>query len=64
MEIAIVLVDLETSGFEINCDILQIGAKCGTKSFDIYINPIKDISVSASQANNLTSCYGDLLYNG
>ena len=63
-EVAIVLVDLETSGFEINCDILQIGAKYGKKSFDIYVNPIKDISVSASQANNLTSCYGDLMYNG
>ncbi|XP_011171636.3 uncharacterized protein LOC105204279 [Solenopsis invicta] len=63
-DIAIVLLDLETSGFEMNCDILQIAAKYGKNSFDIYVNPVQDISVSASQANDLTSCYGELMYNG
>lgn len=63
-DIAIVLLDLETSCFEMNCDILQIAAKYGKKSFNIYVNPVQDISFSASQANGLTSCYGELMYNG
>lgn len=60
----IVLLDLETSGFEINCNILQIGAKCGKKSFLIYINPVRDISENASRANGLTNSYGELMYHG
>ncbi|KAK0159825.1 hypothetical protein PV327_010897 [Microctonus hyperodae] len=36
-ENAAVLFDLETSGLDKNCDILQIAAKYGNKKFNIYI---------------------------
>ncbi|XP_011883888.1 PREDICTED: uncharacterized protein LOC105571031, partial [Vollenhovia emeryi] len=63
-ENAIILLDLETSGLEMNCDILQIGAKYNKNSFSIYINPVRDISENATRPNGLTNSYGELLYHG
>ncbi|XP_032683875.1 uncharacterized protein LOC116850084 [Odontomachus brunneus] len=63
-ENAIILLDLETSGFKMNCDILQIGAKYNKNSFSIYVNPVRDISENATRVNGFTSNYGELLYHG
>lgn len=63
-ECLIVLLDLETSGFEADCDILQIAAQCGNKKFAIYINPVRQISSKASEAHGLTNCSGELFYYG
>ncbi|XP_032688645.1 uncharacterized protein LOC116852417 [Odontomachus brunneus] len=63
-ENAIILLDLKTSGFEMNCDILQIGAKYNKNSFSIYVNPVRDISENATRVNGFTTNYGELLYHG
>ncbi len=33
--------DLETTGLSHTCDILQVSAVCGTKTFDKYVIPYK-----------------------
>lgn len=63
-EYLIVLLDLETSGFEADCDILQIAAQCRKEKFSTYINPIQQISLKASEAHGLTNCSGELYYYG
>lgn len=60
----VVLFDLETSGLDKNCDILQIAAKYGNKQFNVYINPTKQISTNATAANGLINCQGNLMYHG
>ena len=45
----IVIFDLETSGFEINCDVLQVACKCGSVVFNDYIRPTKCISPKAKK---------------
>lgn len=62
--ICIVLLDVETSGFQANCDILQIAALCGTNSFATYINPTRPISIGATEVTGLTNCYGELMCYG
>lgn len=56
----IILVDLEISGFGRDCDILQIAAKYGLITFDIYVNPTQQISASATGANGLTNHFKNL----
>ncbi|KYN05243.1 hypothetical protein ALC62_03847 [Cyphomyrmex costatus] len=56
----IILVDLETSGFGRGCDILQIAAKCGSLTFETYVNPTQQISASATSVNGLTNNFGEL----
>ncbi|CAD6229694.1 GSCOCG00012126001-RA-CDS, partial [Cotesia congregata] len=63
-EYLIILLDLETSGFEADCDILQIAAQCGKKIFATYIDPVRQISQKASEAHGLTNCSGKLFYYG
>lgn len=65
-DIPIILLDLETSGLDMECDILQIGAKCGKKTFDIYINPTKLIPRRATHFNGLSNSpdCDFLMYNG
>ncbi|XP_015609884.2 uncharacterized protein LOC107274841 [Cephus cinctus] len=58
----VILVDLESSGLGQDCDILQIAATCGSKTFATYVNPIQQISISATGANGLTNHFGDLMY--
>lgn len=62
-EIPIVLLDLETSGFEANDDTLQIAAKCGRSTFATYVNPSRQVSVRVTAANGLVN-YNDLVYHG
>jgi hypothetical protein len=60
-EIPIVLHDFETSSFEANCDILQIDAKRGKKAFTAYVNLSRKESATATAANGLMNCSGDLV---
>ncbi|XP_043485174.1 uncharacterized protein LOC122513013 [Leptopilina heterotoma] len=62
--IPIVLLDLETTGFSCEAEILQIAAKSGKELFNIYVNPVGSISVKTSEVHGLTSSYGNLLYYG
>lgn len=62
--IAMVLLDIETSSFELDCDILQIAAKYNNGSFDIYVRPVQPISSRASEVNGLTRCCGEFMYRG
>lgn len=62
--ISIVLLDLETTGFSSEAEILQIAAKSGKEIFNIYVNPVGSISAKASEVHGLTSSYGNLLYYG
>ena len=62
--IPIVYLDLETSGLQRSSEILQIAAKCGTVTFDIYITPSKDISAAASAVNGLRKSQAELFLYG
>ncbi|XP_015125449.1 uncharacterized protein LOC107047212 [Diachasma alloeum] len=63
-EYEVVFFDLETSGLDANCNILQIAAGTGSASFNIYIKPSKPIDPHATQAHGLTSVSGDLYLHG
>ncbi|XP_034945421.1 uncharacterized protein [Chelonus insularis] len=52
-EILIIILDLETSGFEADCDILQIAAKCHANTFSTYMNLVQQISTKAIEAHRL-----------
>ncbi|XP_043286870.1 uncharacterized protein [Venturia canescens] len=64
LQSSIVLLDLETSGLRTDCDILQIAARCDKYTFSTYVKPRQPISASATAANGLTSCQGELMYQG
>ena len=49
----IVVFDLKTTGLASNAEIVQIGAICDAKPFNIYIKPTKQITPSASAKNLL-----------
>ncbi|XP_034948881.1 uncharacterized protein [Chelonus insularis] len=53
--LAIVFFDLETSGFQLDCDVLQIAVKCGNASFQKYITPTQVIPSRASNVHGLTN---------
>ncbi|XP_058803404.1 uncharacterized protein LOC131671175 [Phymastichus coffea] len=57
----VIYFDLETSGLHTECDILQIAAKCGKISFNVYIYPVQDISAAASAIHGLRKYEGDLM---
>lgn len=57
---AIVFLDLVTSGFDMNCEILQIAMKCGQLEFNKYIYPRRCISSQSSQVHNITFQEGNL----
>lgn len=61
-EFLVILLDLETSGFEAVCNILQIAAKCDTNTFATHINLAQQISAKATEAHGLINCSGELLY--
>jgi len=56
----IIFFDLETSGFETDCNILQIAAICEKNEFSVYAVPIQPISNSASKSHNLYRVGEDL----
>lgn len=60
----IVYFDLETGGFGAKADILQIAARCNASNFDIYINPIEQISLRATKINGFTNVHGELYLHG
>ena len=60
----IVIFDLETSGFEMNCDVLQIACKCGYVVFNDYIRPTKCISPKVTEKNGLSDVEGELFLLG
>lgn len=60
----LVFFDLETSGLKKTADILQIAAKCGDRSFTVYINPTQSIDESASEVTGLKNIAGTLFHNG
>lgn len=61
---AIVFFDLETSALKGSCEILQIAARCGDRSFCEYINPKYAIPISASSVNGLTKVGRDMFFHG
>ncbi|OXU18574.1 hypothetical protein TSAR_007231 [Trichomalopsis sarcophagae] len=50
-------------GFSKEVDILQIAAKCGDKSFSIYINPSQRINEKASDVTGLREVEGKLKWH-
>ncbi|KAL1487723.1 hypothetical protein ABEB36_015630 [Hypothenemus hampei] len=60
----IVVFDLETTSLAVNAEIVQIGAICDDKIFNIYIQPTKQISSSASAKNLLRKIGDDLFFAG
>ena len=48
-ECDIIYFDIETSGFEMSCDILQIAAISGSYEFSVYIHPTQSISSNATK---------------
>lgn len=62
-DFALVYFDLETSGLDKKCDILQIAAKCDDMSFSVYVTPNKAINSSASKVTGLTERHGQLYFN-
>lgn len=56
----IVYFDLETGGLNLDADILQIAAKSGDHSFNVYVKPTKKMSSSASEVTGLRQVKDDL----
>ncbi|XP_066601163.1 uncharacterized protein [Prorops nasuta] len=62
--VGIVIFDLETSGFQMTCDLLQIAAKYGNTKFNEYIKPGKTIRPQVTEVNGLSSIGNQLYYRG
>lgn len=58
---AVVLVDLETTDLSPSAHIMQIGAKCGNREFNVYILPGRPISAGAAAVNGFARS-GNCLY--
>lgn len=56
----IVFFDLETGGFSMTDDILQIAMKCNSIEFNKYIDSSKRIQPKASEVHGLTYESGEL----
>lgn len=64
-ELAVVVFDLETGGFDVQRhDILQICAKYGKFIFNVYITPTSVIDPKASEVHGLTRSQKTLYKNG
>lgn len=65
-EPVVILFDIETGGFYINDEILQIVAKSkgGNPEFSVYILPTKSLNPKASLVNKLYVSNGCLEYDG
>ncbi|KAF7998552.1 hypothetical protein HCN44_010960 [Aphidius gifuensis] len=62
--ICLVFFDLETSGFQADCDILQVAMKCGDFTFAKYLSPgSAKIHPKATEANGLRKEGTDLYWN-
>lgn len=62
----IVFFDLETTGLDRECDIIQISCAFGAKMFDRYVFPTKEIGVKASEVNRIRVNFqeGTMTYDG
>ncbi|KAI1899779.1 hypothetical protein AGOR_G00065260 [Albula goreensis] len=64
-DVPLVFFDLETTGLDVTtCEIIQIGAVCGVKTFNRYMLPQRDIGEKSSAVNHLTVVDQALRYNG
>ncbi|XP_072911721.1 protein PML-like [Hemitrygon akajei] len=63
-EETLVFFDLETTGLESNCDMVQLSAVSGEKIFDKYVLPVKSISEGASAINGFQVMDGVLYLYG
>ncbi|XP_063979930.1 uncharacterized protein LOC135163954 [Diachasmimorpha longicaudata] len=62
-DFVIIYFDIETSGLDKTCEILQIAAKSNDTSFNIYVTATKKINRNASEVTGLTEKRGKLCYN-
>ena len=60
----VVYFDLETNGFDSDCDIVQLSAVVGQQSFNEYILPSKEISWQAARVTGITYKSGSLYVSG
>ena len=60
----VVYFDLETSGFAMSDDILQIAAICKDREFNVYINPTQSIPSNVTKVNSLSVIRNKLCYKG
>lgn len=63
-EIPILLLTLETSGFEAHYDILHMAANWGKIIFANYVSLCWQVSATATAANGLMNYNGDHVYRG
>lgn len=59
----LVFFDLETTGFEMDCDIVQLSAMVGSKQFNQYVLPTKPIAWQASDITGITCKDGSLYHH-
>ncbi|XP_068216108.1 DNA polymerase III PolC-type-like [Palaemon carinicauda] len=60
----VVYFDLETTGLEADCDIVQLSSAVGQQYFNAYILPSKNISWKASEVTGLKCDSGSLYLKG
>ncbi|XP_078023858.1 DNA polymerase III PolC-type-like [Epinephelus lanceolatus] len=60
----IVFFDLETTGLDPGCHIIQLSAVCGKREFNAYILPRRPISPRATELTGLTQSRGTLYRHG
>ncbi|XP_058804447.1 uncharacterized protein LOC131671769 [Phymastichus coffea] len=60
----LVFFDLETSGLEESCDILQIAAASSTIEFCTYALPTRNIPMQVTKVNGLSGHSVNLFFNG
>ncbi|XP_051266978.1 DNA polymerase III PolC-type-like [Dicentrarchus labrax] len=59
----IVFFDLETTGLDNGCDIIQLSATCGNDVFDVFTVPRCPISKKAAEVTGFTVSYDILFRN-
>lgn len=59
----LVFFDLETTGFEMDCDVIQLSAMIGNRKFNQYIVPSKPIAWQATEITGLIFKSGSLYHH-
>ncbi|XP_034242317.1 uncharacterized protein LOC117645885 [Thrips palmi] len=59
---AFVYLDLETTGFQADCDIIQVAAVCGSLQYSAYMVPSRKIAPQASAVTGLKVVKGKLVH--
>lgn len=62
----VVVVDLETTGLDPDCHVMQIAAKCGDREYSAYVLPGRPIHPQAAARNqfSVSACGGRLYVRG